>query len=54
MSSRPMRVFGGWAYLSQFVPQVVEVTEHLGVDPGAADAVDIPQDTQNPPPEHKG
>lgn len=37
-------------YLGQLVPELVEIGEDLGMDFGAADAVDVSQDTQNPPP----
>lgn len=41
-------------YLGQLVPELVEVTEDLGVDAGTADAVHIPQNPQDPPPEDEG
>lgn len=49
-----MKVTTRVRYLGQLVPDLVEVGEDLGVDPGAADVVDVTQDAQNPPPEHKG
>ena len=36
------------------MPDLVEVTEDLGVDLGTADVVHVAHDTQNPSPEHKG
>lgn len=35
------------------MPKLVQVGEHLGVDLGATDAVDVPEDAQNPSPQHK-
>lgn len=37
-------------YLGQLVPELVEIGEDLGMDFGTADAIDVSQDTQNPPP----
>lgn len=42
------------AHLGQLVPELVEVGEHLSVDLGATDGVDVAHDTQNPPPQHEG
>jgi len=44
----------GRRYLSQLVPDLVEVAEDRGMDLGAADVVHVAQDTQNPPPQHEG
>lgn len=41
-------------YLGQLVPELVEVTEDLGVDAGTADAVHITENPQDPPPEDEG
>lgn len=41
-------------YLGQLVPQLIETGEDLGMDFGAADIVDISQDTQNSPPQDEG
>lgn len=41
-------------YLGQLVPQLIEIGEDLGMDFGAADIVDISQDTQNSPPQDEG
>lgn len=41
-------------YLGQLVPELIEMGEDLGMDFGAADAVDISEDTQYPPPQHEG
>lgn len=38
-------------HLGQFVPELIEVTEDLGVDTGTADAVNVTQNPQDPPPE---
>lgn len=45
-----------WAegYLCQFVPELVQIQEHLGMYLRVTDAVDVAQDSQNPPPEHGG
>lgn len=36
------------------MPELIKIREDLGVDFGAADAIDISKDTQNPPPQDKG
>lgn len=36
------------------MPELIEIREDLGVDFGAADAVDVSQDPQNPPPQDEG
>lgn len=41
-------------HLGQLVPELIEVTEDLSVDAGAADAVHVTKNTQNPPPENEG
>lgn len=41
-------------YLGQLVPELIEVTEDLGVDAGAADAVHITENPQDSPPENEG
>ncbi len=41
-------------YLGQLVPELVEVTEDLGVDASTADAVHITENPQDPPPENEG
>lgn len=47
-------VFASPPYLCQLVPKLIKIGEDLGMDFGAADAVDISQDTQNPPPQDEG
>lgn len=41
-------------YLGQLVPELIQVAEDLGMDSRAPDVVNIPQNTQNPPPDYKG
>lgn len=41
-------------HLGQLVPELIEVTEDLGVDTGTADAVNVAQDPQDAPPEDEG
>lgn len=41
-------------HLGQLVPELIEVTEDLGVDTGTADAVNVAQNPQGPPPEDEG
>lgn len=36
------------------MPELVQIREDLGMDFGAADAIDISEDAQNPPPQDKG
>lgn len=41
-------------HLGQLVPELIEVTEDLGVDAATADAVHITKNPQDPPPENEG
>lgn len=41
-------------YLGQLVPELIKIGENLGMDLRASNAVDVSQDTQNPPPQDKG
>lgn len=49
-----MVVFDSSSYLGKLMPELIKIREDLGVDFGAADAVDISQDAQNPPPQDEG
>lgn len=42
------------AHLGQVLPQLTQVVKHLGVDLGVFDGVHVAQDTQHPPPHHRG
>lgn len=50
----PSISFASPPYLCQLVPELIKIGEDLGMNSGAADAVDISQDTQNPPPKDEG
>lgn len=41
-------------HLGQLVPELIEVTEDLGVDAATADAVHITKNPQDSPPENEG
>lgn len=41
-------------YLGQLVPELIQIAEDLGMNSRAPDVVNIPQNSQSPPPEYKG
>lgn len=41
-------------HLGQILPQLTEIIKDLSVDLWVLNAIDVPQDTQHPPPHHRG
>ncbi len=41
-------------HLGQVLPQFTQIVEDLSMDLWVFDSIDIPQDTQHPPPHYRG